>query len=83
MRLSLIALLTALPVLAACAPPDFPEDRVFGDSAPRTMPELEPVDAILAAAAEDDGRTADATTELQDRGARLRDRADALRAAQP
>lgn len=83
MRRRLIALLTALPALVACAPPDFPEDRVFATDAERTMPVLEPVEPIVAAAAQDDGRTGDAAAELQDRGASLRARADALRAAQP
>lgn len=83
MRLCLIALLTALPVLAACVPPDFPDDPVFAGDRPRAIPDLEPVDAILAAAARDDGRAEGAATALQDRGARLRDRADALRTAQP
>lgn len=83
MRRRLIALLTALPALAACAPPDFPEDRVLATGEDRAMPVLDPVEPILAAAAKDDGRTTDAATELQDRGARLRGRAEALRAAQP
>jgi hypothetical protein len=83
MRTCLIAVLTALPALTACAPPDFPQEPVFGAATPRDMPDLEPVDTILVAAARDDGRAQDAQAELQDRGARLRARADALRAAKP
>jgi len=80
MRLSQIAGLAALPLLVACAPPDFPQDRIFAGDGTRTVPQLEPVQPILDAAAREDG-AGDATAELQDRGARLRRRADALRQA--
>jgi hypothetical protein len=83
MRLCLIAVLTTLPALIACAPPDFPEDSLYRDDGERDIPALEPIDGILATATQDEGRTADATVELQDRGARLRSRADALRQASP
>ncbi len=83
MRRCLIAVLTTLPLLAACAPSDFPAERPFGDEPPREMPVLEPLGPIRAAAARDDGRTKDAAADVPARGARLRDRADALRATQP
>lgn len=80
MRRLPIAALAALTSLAACAPPDFPEDRVFAESDALTIPALSPLDDILPADASDDG---DATTALQDRGDRLRARADALRRTTP
>ena len=73
--------IAALVALAACAPPDFPEDRVFADSGARTIPAIAPVADILSAAEPGD---ADPTAaDLQARGAQLRDRADALRRATP
>jgi len=83
MRPSQIAGLAALCLLAACAPPDFPEERVFGGDGPRRTPPLEPVAPILDAAAAQDGGIEAAQAELAARGARLRSRAEALRQAAP
>lgn len=75
------AALAALSWLVACAPPDFPEDRVFSDDGARTTPAIDPIADILTAA----GPGGDDTTaaDLQARGDRLRTRADALRRADP
>ncbi len=76
-----LAALAAVPWLAACAPPDFPEDRVFADSGALTIPEIAPLDDILSAAAPGDND--DTAAALQARGDLLRTRADALRRATP
>ena len=81
MRRLTIAILAVLPWLVACTPPDFPGDRVFGDGGTLTIPALEPIDTFVSGAAPDDGDTT--ARDLQDRGDRLRARADTLRSATP
>lgn len=83
-RIPALAVGVALSV-AACVPKDYPENPLFEGTGRLPPPKIAPVTPILeeasAAAAAD--RTGEARTELQQRGAELRARADALRAAQP
>lgn len=76
-----IAVLAALPWLAACVPPEYPEGRVFADGGALAMPAIAPLEPLLSTVAPDDGDTPAA--DLQARGDLLRTRADALRRAAP
>ncbi len=69
----------AMIALGACAPEGFPDDALFGDAGDPPPQRLAPIDPALADPA-DDERTGAAREELLDRGADLRDRAEALRA---
>lgn len=81
MRRLPIAALAVLCGLVACAPPDFPEDRVFAEGDALTIPALAPLDDLASAMEPGDGEAT--TTALQGRGERLRARADALRGTTP
>ncbi len=76
------AVLTLGAALAACAPPDFPEEPLFSNPDELDAPELIPLGVDIAEA-QIEGETGAAQEELAARGADLRDRADALRTAQP
>ena len=68
--------------LVGCAPEGFPEDPVFAEAESPAPPQIAPIDPILAQAATPN-LTAETEAELQERGATLRARADALRTETP
>jgi hypothetical protein len=73
----ILALLSAVTLLAACAP--FPEvDAMATDTGP--TPRLAPIDDLLAQA---DSPAADPASGLQTRAARLKARAAAIKAIPP
>ena len=83
-RIPAVAVGVALTV-AACVPKDYPDNPLFEGSGSLPPPKIAPVAPILdaAGAAASADRTGEARAELQQRGADLRARADALRTAQP